>query len=61
MFKYVLQDDAIPKLIGIDVCLKVRAFVCDGDPHLIAMITQAITTKPLCQCKNNSMRMASCA
>jgi hypothetical protein len=42
MFKYVLQD-AIPKLIRIDVYLKVRAFVSDGDPHLIAMITQAIT------------------
>lgn len=31
MFKYVLQ--AIPELIGTNVCLKVRAFISDGEIH----------------------------
>jgi hypothetical protein len=43
MFKYVLQE-AIPTLLGSDICKKVQAFVSDGDEHLIAMITQAICT-----------------
>lgn len=30
-------------LIGIDVCLKARAFISVDNPHLIAMITQAET------------------
>jgi hypothetical protein len=36
----VLQDAS---LLGIDVCLKARAFISVNDPHLIAMITQAET------------------
>jgi hypothetical protein len=43
MFKYILQQ-AIPNILGHDICKKVQAFISDGDEHLIAMITQAMST-----------------